>query len=284
MSIYFDIKEVLEVSEITPENEPIIDLAKSYLTWIGSRLLLDCANIHEITLEVDKKKLSFTGKTITTDYHSIIRALNNVTSFSLTTDYYYEDVFSFDSMSNQDDDYGHFSISSYLENADEDESKHIFYTMYNKADTEETVGDLYAYGMKGDKYYKGIVEEHAISDLPSEGHWYAPLTAVTCELDKLDGLNVERITQIYHELSAMSYDDSINTYNNGLTFYINNFEAKSKDDLEKFIHLTSELIDLTDGECCINSELVGMSAGYPCILKIDVEIDDKYSLSLISVQ
>lgn len=278
MSVYYTVKETLNVTEAAEENEMFQTLVHAHLTWLGWKLLQDRANVYQLSLSVGDQKFTFSGKTITSDFHELIRALKSASSFHLAMDYCYV-WYGADPETACD----HLSISSYLEETEESERKGIFYTMYNYADCGDDVGVLCAYGEKNGKVYNGVVQEQEISEFPSTGSWCTPKECVVCCPDELDGLNMDSILKVIDELSALSEGDNLTVSENELAYYMNQFEPKNADDFKKFVRLAGELLELTEGQCCFCAELVDWDDPYNRILKIDIEDREKYSITMAAI-
>lgn len=279
MSVCYDVKEYLEVQEITEENREILEFAKEHLAWLGWKMLTNSAKVNKISLLCGEKKLFFCGDTVDANFHDMIRTLEENLSFQLTMEYYH-------CWRGSDPEfiYDHLSISSYLEKTNEVGSQHIFYSMYNRADCGEGAGVLCAYGEKKGHTYSGIIQDKPIFDFPDTGNWYAPNSVLVYEPENLDHLDVKVIANIIKELRTLSEDDDIIVSENELSYFMNNFQPKNAKDFIKFTDLASKLIELTDGECYVAAELVDLDDPYGRILKINMENNEKYSITMASVE
>lgn len=278
MSVYYDVKEYLEVQEITEENREILYFTQEHLAWLGWKILKNSAKVINITFLCGEKKVTFSGDTMNADFHNMIRALEEERSFQLTMEYQYCWRALDPEMS-----YDHLAISSYLDRVQEEETKHIFYTMYNDADCGDGAGILSAYGERNGHAYKGIVQDKHIPDFPDSGNWYAPRETVIYEPNEIDHVDLKAIGEVIQELSTLSEGDNIVVSENELSYFMNNFQPKNSEDFKKFVHLAGRLIELTNGECYICAELVDLDDPFGRIIKIDVTDSKKYTITMASI-
>lgn len=284
MSVYYDVKEYLEIREIAGGNDPMVDLARKHLAWLGWKMLDDSAWVRKIFLSCGEKNYVFSGDTVRADFHDIIRALADDsglkagTAIKLSMDYHYRWT-----GGDPQSAYDHLVISGYLEQANEEETKNIFYTMYNNADCGDGAGVLSAYGERNGRVYKGIVQDKPVSDFPDSGDWYAPRETVIYEPDELDHVDVQAVGAVIRELSTLSVGDQITISENELSYRMNDFHPKTPEDFQKFAYLAGRLIDLTNGECYLCAEFVDLDDPFGRILKINVENSEKYTVTMASV-
>ena len=296
MSIYYDVKETLSMRKITEKNAFTKELTRMHLAWLGWKLLSDSAYVNKLSLLCGEKKLVFSGEVITSDFHEIIRALDDADSFELIADYRYTSVGTelevalsrytglgtkLDVAMSYCDS---FAISSYLEQAEKDEVQHIFYTMYNSADCGEGAGTLSAYGEKNGRVYNGIVEDRVISEFPQTGNWYAPKETVICEPESTEGLDVNAIAKVIEELSTLSEGDHITVSEAEIAYYMNNFQPKTADDLKKFAYLAGKLKELANGECFTDAELIDLDDPHGRILKFDIQNSEEFTITLAAIK
>lgn len=127
MSVYYDVKEYLEIREIAGGNDPMVDLARKHLAWLGWKMLDDSAWVRKIFLSCGEKNYVFSGDTVRADFHDIIRALADDsglkagTAIKLSMDYHYRWT-----GGDPQSAYDHLVISGYLEQANEEETKISF--------------------------------------------------------------------------------------------------------------------------------------------------------------
>lgn len=278
MSIYYDVKEYLEVQKITEENHQVIDLTKNHLAWLGWKMLNDDAKVHHFSLSFDETTITFAGDTITSDFHVLIRALDEASSFRLIADYAYTH-YGMDPENACD----HLVISSYLKQADETELKNVFYTMYNNADCGDGAGTLCAYGEKNGRIYKGIVQDEPISDFPDSGNWYAPREAIVCCIDSFEGMDMDAIRNVVNQLMCLSSHDNFTDSETEFDYFMNNFNPKNVEDFHTFIRLAGELIKLTKNTCGFLAELVDLDDPHGRILKINIDDPENYTITMACV-
>ena len=285
MSVYYDVKEYLEIREIAGGNDPMVDLARKHLAWLGWKMLDDSAWVRKIFLSCGEKNYVFSGDTVCADFHDIIRALADDsglkagTAIKLSMDYHYRWT-----GGDPQSAYDHLVISGYLEQANEEETKNIFYTMYNNADCGDGAGVLSAYGERNGRVYKGIVQDKPISDFPDSGHWYAPREVVIYQPETLEGVDMVAVRDIVKQLETLSEDDNLTDTEAEFSYCMDHFQARSVEDFQKFVCLASKLIELTDGECCVIPELVDWNDPYGRILKINVKQNGEYAITIASVE
>ena len=282
MSVYYDVKEYLSVKEVTEKNEFTKELAQAHLAWLGWKLLSDSAYVNKLSLSCNGKGLAFSGEVITSDFHKIIRALDDASSFELIVDYRYTWVGTEleAAMSCCD----HLAISSYLEQASKEERNHIFYTMYNRADCGEGAGVLCAYGEKNGRISSGTVEDNVITEFPQNGNWYAPKETVIYEPETTEGLDINAIATVIEELSKLSEHDNITVSENEIDYFMNNFQPKNADDLKKFAYLAGKLKELANGECFTDAELIDLDDPHGRILKFDIHDSEKYTITMAAIK
>lgn len=71
MSVYYDVKEYLEIREIAGGNDPMVDLARKHLAWLGWKMLDDSASVRKISLSCGEKNYVFSGDTVCADFHDM---------------------------------------------------------------------------------------------------------------------------------------------------------------------------------------------------------------------
>lgn len=59
MSVYYDVKEYLEIREIAGGNDSMVDLARKHLAWLGWKMLDDSAWVRKIFLSCGEKNYVF---------------------------------------------------------------------------------------------------------------------------------------------------------------------------------------------------------------------------------
>ena len=83
MSIHYDIREHIIITN-TEERQDIQDVFANHLIRIGTAMLDDYANIHKFQVIIDGENKEFSGKTLTEDFHEIIRAVKTSSASYIT--------------------------------------------------------------------------------------------------------------------------------------------------------------------------------------------------------
>ena len=146
----------------------------------------------------------------------------------------------------------------------------VFYSCYQEADCGDGVGSALAYGFWKGKRYHGRLEYHSVDQLPEDGLWRTPQTAVIWDVDWPEGADRKRITEIAEQLSTLSEMDNISIDEETISLFINNLMLHGKKDIEKYLSLCAELNQLTNGECYIADELEDSDSLNPRILKMEL--------------
>lgn len=283
MSVYYDVKEYLRVQEITDRNQALMEMVRQHLAWLGWKMLTDDARV-EISLSYGKKHFTFSGETVTADFHEIIRFLEDLPemddgyALELSLNYHYRWT-GLDPKNACD----HLVISNYLEQAYETELENVFYTMYNNADCGDGAGTLCAYGEKNGHIYKGTVQDKPISDFPDSGNWYAPREAIVCCIDSFEGMDMDAIRNVVNQLMCLSSHDNFTDSETEFDYFMNNFNPKNVEDFHTFIRLAGELIKLTKNTYGFLAELVDLDDPHGRILKIDIDDPENYTVTMACV-
>jgi hypothetical protein len=176
----------------------------------------------------------------------------------------------------------------------------LFYCVYSNADCGNGAGTVYAYGKRNGFLYTGVVPFAEVDKIP-DGDWYAPQTAIACEVDAQEGRDMAAIEDVCRQLcrfsqEAFTKDDAdacdrlnkdygiisrqLDVSKNSIAFYTNFLRIKNDDELKEVMKLVARLIDLTDGECGLIGELVDISGPDARVLHFDVEANGEYILKI----
>ena len=246
MSIYYDIKEHLIIKN-TEEHNFSMGVYSHRLVRIGALVLEDCARFHKLLVITDGKTSEFSGDTITEEFHNIIRKINSAVSVEIFADYGY---FKYGMSATAPDalDMAYHLSEQFKEDGAESLNG-LFYSIYGNADCDNNAGAIIAYGEKDGHLYTGNVENRIIETLP-DGVWYSPQTAVVYDEDNVE--NIEEIASICEAMTKFGTYDELDSYETGISFYLNNLELRNNDELNEFIDLCKKLTKATDGECWAN--------------------------------
>lgn len=287
MSIHYDIREHIIITN-TEERQDIQDVFANHLIRIGTAMLDDYANIHKFQVIIDGENKEFSGKTLTADFHEIIRAVKSASSIDAVMDYGYYQYGGFVISNNsiQVKEYADmFDIKEHIENGVAEYGNEylngLFYSIYHNVDCSEDAGVVNAYGEKDGNLYTGDIESKIITTLP-DGVWYSPTTAVI--YDQEDVENINDVAYICQEMTKFSSYDELEVNENSISLYLNNLELKNNDELVKFVELCKQLTKATDGESFGTDELglTDLSSDDGRIVNIKINEDGTHQISIQS--
>jgi hypothetical protein len=233
-----------------------------------------------LTIIADGEKFSFTKDILNTQYQDALNALYKAKSAEIICDYGC-------SVRAMESDPTPFELMRFLEEEMKENRDYLdglFYCVYLNADCSDSAGTLCAYGKKGNILYTGEVPFVEVERIP-DGHWTTPLTAVVCELDETEGLDLSAIEAVCRELCRFSDDNILKNPSPWIPFQYNmqNLHIQNDEQMKAFIKLYAELIELTDGECGLIGELVDISDPDAKLLHFDVEANGEYTLQIAAV-
>lgn len=279
MSVYYEVYEHL-ILEDAERQDYELSMTLSRLSLLGAWILNGRGSVGKLRVIADGAEHSFSGRMMTQDYHEALIAAAKAKTVEIIWDYGY-----FHSVSEADP--GPLSMMEYLDGLLKEEPEALdglFYSAYHNADCDTSAGKVVAYGKKDGILYTGELPFVKVDSIP-DGDWYTPLTAVVCEPDDTDGLDLGAIEGLCREMGKFSQEDSldVSTETGELSFFLNNLRIKNDAELKDFMQLCAKLIDLTDGECCLIGELADISAPDVKMLRFDVEADGVYTLEIAAV-
>lgn len=280
MSVYYDVREHMVISD-PDEGYDYAGILRGHLALAGALMLCGEVKYCDIKLVADQKTYLFNETKVTQALHDIMDALDGAQKIDLRICWKYRwtgwnsiaDLASANTMCSQ------------LHTIDEEDEipESVFYCCYVEADCDDSIGGAEAYGVWNGKRYHGALECCSIEQLPEEGTWRTPQTAVIWDVAWPEGVNRKRITEIAQELSTLSEMDNISIDENSISLYINNVMLHGKKDLQKYIELCTELNELTDGDCCFVEEFEDFDSLNPRILRMETGKDGEWKFQIAEV-
>ena len=280
MSVYYDAREHFVISD-TDEGYDYVGLLRGHLAMVGALML--CGDVYSCNICMDtyQKKYHFKGTRVNGDLHDIMDALDDAQKIDLRISWHYR----WSAWSGISDLAGYSSVSNPLAEADQEDliPEPVFYSCYVEADCDDSIGGAMAYGVWNGKRYHGSLEYRPIDQLPEDGLWRTPQTAVVWDVDWPEGADRKRITEVAEELSTLSDADTISIDEESISLFINNLLLHDKKDLEKYLALCAELNELTNGDCFFVEELEDVSSLNPRILKMELTEDANWKFQIAEV-
>lgn len=146
MSVYYTVKENLTVRK-AETCEEMIFVMKHQLSLLGFLMLQDDASIEKLTLKADGAEYTFSGREITPELHTLLRAMDNAETLELEAVYDYNWRLGYEDMN-----IGPFAVCETAETLlknDPSAANDFYYYMYNNADCNpDDEGKTVEYGTK----------------------------------------------------------------------------------------------------------------------------------------
>ena len=297
MSVYYDIKEHL-VIEDTEKHSLELGNIHYRLSLMAAWTLQHRGSVIDLTIVADGEKFNFTDDILNVQYQEALDALYKAKSSEIICDYGC-------SVRAKEAAPAPFELISYLDEEikeNQDYLDGLYYCVYANADCEGA-GMVCAYGKKNGVLYTGPVPFAVVDKIP-DGDWYAPQTAIACEVEAEEGRDLVAIADICRQLCRFSQETftrnaedaksrlaenyvitsgQLDISENSVAFYTNFLRIKNDDELKELMRLYAKLIELTDGECGLIGELVDISCPDARILHFDVEANGEYTLQISAV-
>ncbi len=248
MSIYYDVKEHLKVTGESEIAEETTKIMRQQLAALASRVLLDDAVLHHLTVTTEVFSADLSDGVISADFKKALDALIDPVTADVFVDYTYRW-----SALNDHLRVGPFVMTDYLNDHMEEIPDDVFYAVYNYADSSVTgEGVLSAYGTDEHGIYRdGPVFCEPTQELPEDGYWYAEWDTVSYETGDTEGLDlyeIERVCQRLCDLSEFDYDE-LTVSETGVHFSLNNTVLHTGEQIRRFMDLCGELVRLTGNKC-----------------------------------
>lgn len=277
MSVYYEVFEHL-VIEDTEKHCYEQSVMISGLALMGAKILSNCGTVEKLHIIADGVEYTFSGNVMTQAYHEMLNAAGEANALEIIWSYRY-----FGSASEADP--GPLSMMELLDEMlkeDPDFMDGLFYSAYHNADCAGDAGITVAYGKKNGVMHTGMLPYKAVGSIPG-GKWYTPVNAVACDLDDMEGRDITQIETICRQLMQFSAHDYLEVSEDSFGFSLNNLCIKDDAELKQFMKLYAQLIELTDGECCLIGELADISQPDVRMIRFDVEANGEYKLEMASV-
>lgn len=277
MSVVFNVKEHLTVSNTT-NNASIIAVMHKQLEQLIAHMSNKRVNRCILNLTADGKDYTFCGTEVTPELTALLVAMTNSASVVLSTSYEYEESSSPDCTcapisSNMCQQLSHMGQSL---------PEGLFYCAYSIADCDNHMGSLAAYGTRNGKHYFGEVP-YAAAELPNDGAWFTPQTAVVYQTDCTENLNLDQIKSVCEQLCTLSQADTLAVSEHELCFFLNNLQLTTKEQMETFIRLYAQLMVLTDSQCSFVGELVDLSGETPRFMQLNIQANGEYTVQIAAI-
>lgn len=278
MSIEYDIMEHLTVKEHCKEAESIKGVMQWQIALVGMLSLLDAARFFHIKLTADGETTEYSKDMTALDLKTIIGKMEYAKDVDLFFDYSFTWRVSYDALN-----VGPFAMCDYLNSLSEEERDGAFYCMYNYADSDaDDAGIVAAYGKKNGTDYHGVLPYHEIEDLPNDGRWLTPLTALQYETESLDGIDIAQIEQVFQTIEA-SFDGAKAVYHTKgkyVSIWLDCIELRSSDELKRFAALVGKLVRLTDDHIGCMPNFYDAAAIDPRLLWMHFDHDGNATFSI----
>lgn len=295
MSVYYDIYEHLIIADTEKHHVELSNLHYR-LSLMAAWVLQRRGYMNDLKIIADGKTFHIADDILNDRYQEALDALYKAKSVEVTSKYGC-------SVKAMESDPTPFELLRYLDmdlDEDPDYLDGLFYCVHNYADCGSGAGGVNAYGKKNGVLYTGTVPS-VETDLLPDGIWYAPQTAIVCQVDAEEGRDMAAIEEVCRRLCRFSPEScnkeslshleenygitsgQLTVSEDNIEFYMDYLQVKSDAELKEVIQLYAKLIELTDGECGLIGELVDFSGSDPRLLHFDVESDGKYTMKLFSV-
>ena len=299
MSIYYEICEHLIIEDTEKHNTELCNIHYR-LSLMAAWILQNRGAMGDLTVIADGEKFCFSRDILNSRYQEALNALYQAKSVEIIADYGC-------SVQAMETDPTPFELMRYLDEEIKEDPENLaglFYCVYNNADCGSGAGNVCAYGRKNGVLYTGGVPFVKTDRIP-DGNWYAPQTAIACEVEAQEGRDMAAIEDVCRQLCRFSQDaftkedeDALNRLaeNYGITsgqlevskdaiaFYTNFLRVKNDAELKELMQLCAKLINLTDGECGLIGELVDISGPDAKILHFDIEATGEYTIEIATVE
>ena len=240
-------------------NCPAVSLLKNRLLAFSMSLMpRGCVRRCELALRTGKKLHAFVGKLPTPEFYGIVSALEQGEDLEFIGFYEYD----WEAWWEQSQGADPFSLQSFFLRAGQTEG--IFYASYAADDTEP--GEIFAFGEKNGRQYRGVVPFVPLQALPETGRWFAPKAAVLFTQDQLQKVNIHALLPVCRRLCNLGGEPEL--YFAGHCFHLSlrRLEMHRAPELQKYLSLCHALQQVTAGNCQAYEELVDLSAADPRML------------------
>lgn len=254
------------------------DAGKGFLAELGHCMLLGLVVGMDISLTCSNQAMHFSGTVVTEEFQDLMAALAEADAFQLEASYCLNPT----EMASEGYPRECEALVACLRELEKQGETNAFFSTTVTNGAPEDTGLLFALGENQGRTFHGLTVPQPIGTFPREGSWHSPKEAIICHPTDLTGLDRAAISQVIQELSTLSEHDNLTDTPRELCYYMNNLALQTREDFEKFVRLTGQLIRLTKGECFTYAELVDWNAPHSRLLKIDFSQDGNYTMTLAS--
>lgn len=265
MSLYYDIHEHLILRAFTDESRPVVRAMTQQLAQLGAMLLRGTCTKCSLSLTADGNTFGFVRTSaMPGDLNTLQELLNvfqNAQQLELITD------FGFDYDGTYEPNFMTGILLRYGENLPQE----VFYSMYNYSDYDSgNVGNLVAYGTKDGKHYHGSVPYKVVNDLPQQGLWWTPETAVRLESEDWADFDYAQCKAICEKLSTLSSADTLQVDDNSFLYTMNNLNLDSPEKLSQYVALCAQLMEASYEQCKVFDEYVDLDSADHRLMRLDI--------------
>ena len=299
MSIYYEIREHLIIEDTEKHNIELCNIHYR-LSLMAAWILQSRGAMGDLTVIADGGKFCFSHDILNSRYQEALDALYQAKTVEIIADYGC-------SVRTMETDPTPFELMRYLDEEikeDPEQLEGLFYCVYNNADCGSGAGCVSAYGKKNGVLYTGAVPFVKTDRIPS-GNWYAPQTAIACDVEAKEGRDMAAIEDVCRQLCRFSQDAftkededtlrrleekygitsrQLEISEDNIALYTSYLRIKNDDELKDVMRLFAKLINLTDGECGLIGELVDISGPDAKILHFDIEATGEYTIEIATVE
>ena len=281
MSVYFEVKEHLQVKRTAEEMEYetngsiALNIMQGQLAALAALILInEDARIYDLHMTADGKEYTYKGEEITPEFKTILTALTESAEVDLVVGYSYEWRANWDMYSLVGPD----PLMQFCKDP-EFGMNGIFYSAWHNADCSDGNGVLVAYGEKDGKTYNGEVSYVTVTALP-DGSWYSPNSAIVYA-ETEDGVSAAATPGFTDACKAVTEfaGDELDLDEEGC-YYLNDLTLRSDGEAKHFIELVKE-VKRVSKEFGLMAYFVDTSLPDARLMFIDDE--DGYTIRVASV-
>ena len=270
MSVYYDVAEHLKVKKnaedgITRASEAV-NIMAGQLAALAALMTMGEGRIWELKMTADGKEYGLSKEETLSEFREILSALTKAGEVDLVIRYDYCWRASWQMY----DLVGPFPLMDFMKDPENYDTSDVFYSAWNKADSDEGPGDLVAYGEHDGKTCSGQVEYTQVSSIP-EGDWFETNTPVIVESDdSFDAKAYPDLISVCQELAEMGKYTQLD-YENGLSFFLNNVRLTTTQQKKRYCDLVKQLVKLIPDDLpyLINGHFVDYSGDDAQLMTID---------------
>ena len=255
------LKEHLVIGEGAAAPGALALLKNRLLSFSLSLMPRGCIRRCELALRVGTELHAFVGKLPTPEFYTLIQALDQGKNLEFIGFYEYDWEPFWEKSQGADP----FSLESYFLKAGETEG--LFYSAYAADDTEP--GEIFAFGEKNGRHYRGVVPFVPLKELPDTGRWFAPKAAVHFTHEQLQQVNIHSLLPVCRRLCNLGGQQELYFAGHCFNFSLRGLEMHRAVQLQKYLSLCSALKEVTAGICQAYEELVDLSAADPRMLIVN---------------